>query len=114
MVTDTVRLTLTGQASSAGPCDLCAEPAEQIAVLVVHHEQGGQVRFGACARCMRALRRLLAAIGTAAVDGAATVLDTAPRDPPPASPVAGPADGPAELVRTLEALVQDRGGTVYS
>jgi hypothetical protein len=65
MLNDTVRLTVVEQVATTGPCALCAtDPAALVATVLVHHTRGGIVDLVACDRCTRAVRRLVAVIGS--------------------------------------------------
>jgi hypothetical protein len=65
MLNDTVRLTVVEQVATMGVCALCATaPATLVATVLVHHPRGGIVDLVACDRCTRAVRRLVAVIGS--------------------------------------------------
>jgi hypothetical protein len=65
MIQDSAWLTLVEQAPIIGACDLCAtDPASLESLVIVRHGHGGEARFGACTQCTRAMRRVLAAIGS--------------------------------------------------
>ena len=65
MLNDTVRLTVVEQVATMGACALCAnDPATLVATVLVHHLRGGIVDLVACDRCTRAVRRLVAVIGS--------------------------------------------------
>ena len=65
MMADAVRLTVVEQQATNGPCKVCAtDPARLEATLLVHHAHGGLVSLVACDRCTRAVRWLVAVIGS--------------------------------------------------
>ena len=62
---DSVRLTVVERVATTGACALCAtNPTSLVATVLVHHAQGAIVDLVACDRCTRAVRRLLAVIGS--------------------------------------------------
>jgi hypothetical protein len=62
---DSVWLEVLEQAPIVGPCELCAtNPATLESLVVVQHVHGGVVRLAACDRCTRAMRRVVAAVGS--------------------------------------------------
>src|SRR5687767_1192590 len=94
-----------------GSCDLCGTAAQELGqAVVVRHDRGGTVQFGACFRCAAAVRRLAAAFGGQAryiadIPAEVTVVE-------PARAVAAPAY-PAELIQELSTFVRDPGGVDY-
>jgi hypothetical protein len=65
MMRESVWLEISATPASAGACDLCAAAAViLVATATVKHRRGGTVQFSACERCARAVRRIIAAIGS--------------------------------------------------
>ncbi len=57
-------LSLIAAPHAVGDCELCGQPNQALAgTVVVHLQTGAAVRFPACDRCVRALRRIAAASG---------------------------------------------------
>lgn len=72
------RLFVSRQSRVLGSCDLCLEPSAELTdAVTVENDLGHQIVFAACARCSRAVRRLVAVIGPDSnrLTGAVTTLD---------------------------------------
>jgi pimeloyl-ACP methyl ester carboxylesterase len=74
MLTDPVSLSIAPASARLDTCELCATGPESLqAWIVVRHARGGSVQFAACARCGRAVRRIIAVAGGGRPAGRAQV-----------------------------------------
>jgi hypothetical protein len=117
MTPDLVRLLVVDGVSQAGACELCAGDGEPLtAAVVVQHMRGGEVRFAACARCARALHRVVGAIGDQGRFRPVEAIDAGPVTSvqTPASTTVEPAVAPPELILESPHSLRGPGGTSYS
>ena len=117
MTPDLVRLLVVDGVSQAGACELCAGDGEPLtAAVVVQHMRGGEVRFAACARCARALHRVVGAIGDQGRFRPVEAIDAGPVTSvqTPASTTVEPAVAPLELILESPHSLRGPGRTSYS
>src|SRR6266516_2934352 len=104
MIPDTAWLTVVDHAAVTGACELCAADLVSLeSWIVVRQAHGGSAKFVACSACTRAVRRIVAVIGSdARLTGASTV-DATPR------PASIPRLRPRPRPRVLSAEVLSEG-----
>jgi hypothetical protein len=117
MTPDMVRLSVLDATARPGTCELCATDGEPLGgVVLVQHARGGEARFAVCGRCLMAVQRVAAAVGSQGqfrevrVPVATPAADE-PRAPSPAGPpvVSGP-----ELLLTSAHVMQRPDGATYA
>jgi hypothetical protein len=111
MIEDVARLSVVQQPAVMGTCDLCATPGVEMShAVVVRHHRGGTVTFGACQRCVGAVRRLSAAFG----GQGRFVAEVEPEVVTRTAPDPGRTVGYPELMLELTTLVRDQDGIDYT
>ncbi|HEY3109631.1 MAG TPA: hypothetical protein VGL23_12805 [Chloroflexota bacterium] len=107
MAIGSATLTVAAQPSRVGTCDLCGTDAAVLAAAaVIRHRRGGVMQFAACDRCARGMRRLAAALGSAALVAPPLMAEAVGHAPVRAAP----AHGPPQLVSQLSEEVISADG----